>query len=1241
MEAGSEGRNTIYGGVLTAALLGVALALLLHGSGSAAQGAVPGSGPAGFPSAARSMDITATLPLSPPVALPQVTVRTVTAPPPPPDWVPAARPGPRSPGEADLSILKTAPAVVQLGGDLLYTIVLSNQSEYSATVQVEDVLPLKPLERDVHCDPDCDRAYEVIVVTVNMPGPGGPQPYTETITTVHRLSWPDLVLLPQEVKTLRFSMRVGGQNDGAVLRNLAFARYTLADGREGSASSNETETEVEVPIQPGAGAAVSNEAIWSSDDYGGSGSLDWGDYDHDGYLDLAIGASGGATVYRNGAGGLARLWSSGRYAHDVHWADINGDGLLELIAIGYNWWEDSVQNFIYERSPDGSRFLEIGPLSFADDRLLRVVPNDADGDGDPDLIAVTYRQWTDDGCTLRLYRNDGGSFTAPYRCILDPYATYGMRTENLLSLADYDNDDDLDLVMEVYDYRNPYTNTNCPVREVLWLLENTAGSYTATQPLTVDTFYDCNMPLDVAWGDYDRDGRLDLAAAIPALTGQNAHQVRIYRNTGAAPPFAPAFVLAWPNDDPAPYSVEWGDYDADGDLDLAVGFNPFRIYLNEGDSFDSGRYLAPTEGPYPSLALDLAAADWDNDGDPDLAAANPFAASSLFGTFAAPLNAHLTAIAPLAANDVAWGDGDGNGSLDLLFGAGQNTVGAEMYYNEQGRFADHTRFAASGFGPHSVAFGDMTGDGALDVALGTPAGTQVYLGSNKSSPDWTSPQYLDSRSVAWGDADDDGDLDLAVGADDIVAVFENRDGDLADDPFWFVTGCGDVQSVAWGDLDGDPYPDLAVGRRGRPGQVYRNEGDGTFGLQWTAPFSMATTAVAWADYDGDGDMDLALGNDGQANQIYENISATLSSEPVWTSAEMSRTTALAWGDVDNDGDLDLAVGNNGEADQVYSNMGGGRLVWIWRSAERRATTGLAWGDMDGDGDLDLALSGEDGIGVYENSYARPAHLRDDFVTAMPLAANPPYLALDRPGGVDDAYFFSSPFILAGPDAPTVTITYRLYSPDGTRVVTKTNEPGLPIAQTIFEYSLDGGGTWRPATPLAGSPPPPSTTLRLGQAGVFLWDANTDQAISEDARFRISIIPLTAQGGLRRTLSRAVSPPFRVRGTWCIWPRNPTIYVKTPDPRRGEPIRFVGAVEEGSGVLTFLWDFGDGTTAQWQAGTHTYASNGTYDVTLTVRSEPCPQVKEVYAHLQLVVGTGRPDTYLPFVSRGYTADPEGH
>ena len=64
----------------------------------------------------------------------------------------------------------------------------------------------------------------------------------------------------------------------------------------------------------------------------------------------------------------------------------------------------------------------------------------------------------------------------------------------------------------------------------------------------------------VTWGDYDSDGDLDLAA------GNIGSPNRVYRYDGND-----VFNSAWASEIGYTVSVSWGDYDGDGDLDLAAG----------------------------------------------------------------------------------------------------------------------------------------------------------------------------------------------------------------------------------------------------------------------------------------------------------------------------------------------------------------------------------------------------------------------------------------------------------------------------------------------------------------------------------------------------------------------------------------------------------------------------------------------------------------------------------------------
>ena len=237
---------------------------------------------------------------------------------------------------------------------------------------------------------------------------------------------------------------------------------------------------------------------------------------------------------------------------------------------------------------------------------------------------------------------------------------------------------------------------------------------------------------------------------------------------------------------------------------------------------------------------------------------------------------------------------------------------------------------------------------------------RVYTNTGGSlAPAWSSPETDDTRSVAWGDWDGDGDLDLAVGnLGQPNRVYTNTGNSLV--LAWSSSETDNTTSVAWGDWDGDGDPDLVVGNLGQPNRVYTNTG-GSLTLAWSSPEETDyTESIAWGDCDGDGDLDLAVGNLGQPNRVYTTTLVTTTTATAvslvlaWSSSEADNTSSVAWGDWDGDSDLDLAVGNLGQPNRVYTNTGGG-LALAWSSSETNNTASVAWGDWDKDGDLDLAV----------------------------------------------------------------------------------------------------------------------------------------------------------------------------------------------------------------------------------------------------------------------------------------------
>lgn len=367
----------------------------------------------------------------------------------------------------------------------------------------------------------------------------------------------------------------------------------------------------------------------------------------------------------------------------------------------------------------------------------------------------------------------------------------------------------------------------------------------------------------------------------------------------------------------------WADYDADGDLDLYVGFRgaPNRLYRNDGGTF---------QDVAPSVGLDV---------EEDTRA-------------------------------VAWGDFDGDGDLDVYVGF---PVAAEqpdrLYRNDGGVFTD----VASELGlevegtTRQTSWVDLDGDGDLDlfVALRDRA-NRMFRNDGSSFVDITEATGLgDPRrtvGVVWFDYEADGDLDLFVANQngDQDAFFRNDGGvfsdiaaelgmdwpDRADD----IGGVGPAVT----DYDGDGDLDLFVANYG-PDVLWRNEGDGSFTnvTEGLLGADVHSTTSAWGDADNDGDPDLFvaafLGDVPEApDHLFRNDGSDrfVDATPA-VMTERGASHGVRWVDYDSDGDLDLALANNNAigSHPLYRNdLGAGLRV---RSLQVRVRLGSGQGTVPG------------------------------------------------------------------------------------------------------------------------------------------------------------------------------------------------------------------------------------------------------------------------------------------------------
>ena len=357
----------------------------------------------------------------------------------------------------------------------------------------------------------------------------------------------------------------------------------------------------------------------------GANSMDFGDIDNDGDLDLLWGDffEAGVLLIENGGAcetpylrtdpvplpGADSLSTSGYNA--PYLADIDADGDLDLfigvLGGAFNPTRTAAENFwFYERTDDGWRLRTRRYLTMIDVGN-ESIPTFGDIDGDGDLDMLVGNKIDPTGLqTARLYvLENRGSATEPAFVLAD---TIGLSEAYHYApeLADLDGDGDLDLLVGTWN-------------NGVHVFRNT-GSSTAFQ-FEQDTAATVRIPrgsnTTPALIDLDGDGDLDL------VVGEAVGSLNAFTNTGTRD--APRFELAtedWMGIDVGRRAFpSFVDLDGDGDLDLVLGREQEGtvVYRNVGTRAKPRFELDETVRIplLPALATPRFV-DLDGDGDLDL-----------------------------------------------------------------------------------------------------------------------------------------------------------------------------------------------------------------------------------------------------------------------------------------------------------------------------------------------------------------------------------------------------------------------------------------------------------------------------------------------------------------------------------------------------------------------------------------------------------------------------------------------
>lgn len=512
-----------------------------------------------------------------------------------------------------------------------------------------------------------------------------------------------------------------------------------------------------------------------------------GDIDGDGHLDLVSShrVGGDLSFFRgDGEGSFTPPLHllSGIDAHSVTLGDFNEDGKPDL-AVEFQF-EDRVSVVLNTSTP--------GNISFTPQVNYRVgarpaFASAADMNLDGHLDLVVANNATSDATVLL---GDGTGYFSP------PASFPAGDGAHSAVIADFNEDGYPDIV-----------TGNQSTLHVAVLLSNAPVPFVKADQTVPATF-----PRAIVSGDFNRDGEIDLA-----VTHLLFDQGRFGFFAGNNLRFGAETTTLIPNALSLPW-IGTGDFDGDGNEDLAMTddrTNKLYIYWGDGrGEFVSGPVLSVGTGPTSGRIADL-----DGDGHPDLVTVNRGD-----GTLSLVYNRWVTnptprfdrfdtQSRPVGADPqwVAAGDWNNDGQTDLAvthFSTNQVSI-----WRGPGWTADPSITVP---GPKGIVAGEFTGDGFEDLAVARSADATLQIlqgdgagGFAALATDLTTDE--ESGFLLAGDFNQDGRLDLATPGEGfpVVSILFGKTGGGFQPTQQFRVG-NVSRGLAMGDFNRDGLPDLAV-----------------------------------------------------------------------------------------------------------------------------------------------------------------------------------------------------------------------------------------------------------------------------------------------------------------------------------------------------------------------------------------------------------------------------------------------
>lgn len=356
----------------------------------------------------------------------------------------------------------------------------------------------------------------------------------------------------------------------------------------------------------------------------------------------------GTGVFIDGSGALP---DSSSYDFSVTSGDFDGDGDVDLMIAVHQGASRILEN-------NGGNFtVKVGAFPDLVTRATDAHAVDVDKDGDLDIVLASNMQ------PIRVFKNDGtGTFTLS-GTFLSTNDTFTYR----IAVADFNGDGYADIFMG-----NSGLNTTSRGQNRL-LLNDTSGAFKEATAGSVPVRDDDTIGIVAL--DFDKDGDMDVFTA----NFGSPHRLLVNDGQGTFTDQTDSFLPPLTSYGTCAVSA---DFNGDGYADIFVG--------NEGPALASappqgernllllgsasGRFIdaSPTIPSQAEATFDLAAADFDGDGAPDLAASTLRGVQRLMINDSGRLddatpNFPLTNATPSDSLAVEAADFNGDGAIDLIF----------------------------------------------------------------------------------------------------------------------------------------------------------------------------------------------------------------------------------------------------------------------------------------------------------------------------------------------------------------------------------------------------------------------------------------------------------------------------------------------------------------------------------------------------------------------------------------------